>query len=358
MLRLASVLLVMTLLTTSIIGGTFAKYTSSGSVRDTARVAKWGVEIKTSGSLYSDAYAKGAGNLPAAWTSASPSADTITVAAATRNDNIVAPGTKSYSDGLSFSITGKPEVAVEVETKIEAEDIYLKAGTYGVLVPATVSDEHSLKKVMDENTDGVYYLNSADNTYKKVEISTSFVKDTTYYILTNKVTLGVDYYPVKYSLSGETSVNDVKAVEIAEKIAKAIKNDASAPANSSDYQVKYDDISQKFSANTDLSTDGPKFGGEKLTWEWVFEENDNNGRNFADTILGDMIAARGASPAVGYKFVTIEKGSGGGDDTVTALTIGTGDDYTVSKEGTTGSNNVVANLRTMFDISLNVTQVD
>ena len=42
MLRLASALLILTLLTTSVIGGTFAKYVSTGSVSDTARVAKWG----------------------------------------------------------------------------------------------------------------------------------------------------------------------------------------------------------------------------------------------------------------------------------------------------------------------------
>lgn len=52
MLRMASALLILTLLTTSVIGGTFAKYVSEGSVSDTARVAKWGVEIKTSGTLY------------------------------------------------------------------------------------------------------------------------------------------------------------------------------------------------------------------------------------------------------------------------------------------------------------------
>ena len=84
-LRAASALLVLTLLTTSIIGGTFAKYTSRGSVNDTARVAKWGVDITTSGALYSDAYAIATGdNLPATWTSASPDATQITVAAETQ----------------------------------------------------------------------------------------------------------------------------------------------------------------------------------------------------------------------------------------------------------------------------------
>ena len=45
MMRLAAVLLVGVLLTTSVIGGTFAKYTTSDDATDTARVAKWGVTI-------------------------------------------------------------------------------------------------------------------------------------------------------------------------------------------------------------------------------------------------------------------------------------------------------------------------
>lgn len=42
MMRIASVLLVAVLLSTSVISGTFAKYTSSVTSNDSARVAKWG----------------------------------------------------------------------------------------------------------------------------------------------------------------------------------------------------------------------------------------------------------------------------------------------------------------------------
>ena len=47
MMRLASLLLVMVLMTTCVIGGTFAKYTTSVESSDTARVAKWGFEPAT-----------------------------------------------------------------------------------------------------------------------------------------------------------------------------------------------------------------------------------------------------------------------------------------------------------------------
>jgi len=42
MMRLASLLLVLVLMTSSVVGGTFAKYTTSATVTDTARVAYWG----------------------------------------------------------------------------------------------------------------------------------------------------------------------------------------------------------------------------------------------------------------------------------------------------------------------------
>ena len=45
MMRAASALLVAVLLTTSVISGTFAKYTTSDEGSDTARVAKWGVTV-------------------------------------------------------------------------------------------------------------------------------------------------------------------------------------------------------------------------------------------------------------------------------------------------------------------------
>ena len=47
MMRLASILLVCVLLTTSVISGTFAKYTSSATATDSARVAKWSVKVGT-----------------------------------------------------------------------------------------------------------------------------------------------------------------------------------------------------------------------------------------------------------------------------------------------------------------------
>ena len=54
-MRTASGLMIAALLTTSMISGTFAKYTTADAAQDSARAAKWGVNLGISGSLYGDA---------------------------------------------------------------------------------------------------------------------------------------------------------------------------------------------------------------------------------------------------------------------------------------------------------------
>ena len=50
-MRTASGLMIAALLTTSMISGTFAKYTTADAAQDSARAAKWGVNLGISGSL-------------------------------------------------------------------------------------------------------------------------------------------------------------------------------------------------------------------------------------------------------------------------------------------------------------------
>lgn len=102
-LRIAGFLLILVLLSTCLISGTFAKYTTSGSNNDAARVAKWGVEVKLQGSKAFDTkYGK------------DDTTATITnsVSGTSSNiDNLLAPGTKGTL--FSISTTGTPEVAVK-----------------------------------------------------------------------------------------------------------------------------------------------------------------------------------------------------------------------------------------------------
>ena len=98
MMRLASVLLVATLLSTCAISGTFAKYVTSAESTDTARVAKFGVVITANGDT---AFAKNYKDV---------TGDDGTQVVS--DVNVVAPGTKGSL--ASMTLTGTPEVAVKV----------------------------------------------------------------------------------------------------------------------------------------------------------------------------------------------------------------------------------------------------
>jgi len=57
MMRLASALLILTMVTTCAISGTFAKYVTEAKTTDTARVAKWGVKVDVTGeTAFAEAY--------------------------------------------------------------------------------------------------------------------------------------------------------------------------------------------------------------------------------------------------------------------------------------------------------------
>ena len=100
MMRVASALMVATLLTTSVISGTFAKYVTSGNASDTARVAKFGVTVTGTGETFAKEYAKNDNNF------------TIAANTVVSTEDVVAPGTSGSM--AAFTITGTPEVAVRV----------------------------------------------------------------------------------------------------------------------------------------------------------------------------------------------------------------------------------------------------
>ena len=103
MMRVASVLLICVLLTSSVISGTFAKYVTAQTGDDYARVAKFGVEITAIGKMFAKEY------------DTEDPADAAVVGAKSvvSGVNVVAPGTSGELSAIK--ITGTPEVAVEVK---------------------------------------------------------------------------------------------------------------------------------------------------------------------------------------------------------------------------------------------------
>ena len=181
-MKVAALLLALTLMTSCFVGGTFAKYTTTGgAANETARVAKWGVEITAEGGLFSKTYMDvNNGNIAGIANLSVSSSDSMSV---------VAPGTKN-EEGLTFTLTGTPEVKVDVDIEVTATDIVvpkdavtaltedyypvvftLKNGAGEELVKGKLSEvetfleglsdsyeaETNLAKI-GNNTDGIYVL--------------------------------------------------------------------------------------------------------------------------------------------------------------------------------------------------------
>ncbi len=103
--RVAAFLLIAVMITTCTISGTFAKYVTSDTADDTARVAKWGVEVVVTGddafgAKYNDAIV----------------ADGTKVVSANGTDKVLAPGTNGTL--TTIEISGSPEVMVNVACNV------------------------------------------------------------------------------------------------------------------------------------------------------------------------------------------------------------------------------------------------
>ena len=94
-MRAAVLMLALVLITSCFVGGTFAKYVTSGTGGDNARVAKWGVTVTAhkTGDIFAKSY------------------DNTVIAEG--EYKVIAPGTKKDNAAL-VTLRGKPEVSVKV----------------------------------------------------------------------------------------------------------------------------------------------------------------------------------------------------------------------------------------------------
>lgn len=105
-MRVAAGLAVAALLSTCLVSGTYAKYTTGNTSHDTAQVAKWGVKVQSDGGgAFAHEYAKD--------NTAFTVADNTVVAQG--EYDLVAPGTSGTFKAATVS--GKPEVAVRVDNE-------------------------------------------------------------------------------------------------------------------------------------------------------------------------------------------------------------------------------------------------
>ncbi|MBQ5794072.1 MAG: hypothetical protein IIW17_08635 [Clostridia bacterium] len=255
-LKLASALLVLCLASTCAIGTTFAKYTTADRASDTARVAKWGITVAVSGTLFGSSYEdKTGGNDIMLGVSDS-------VEALNGTDTIVAPGTENKT-GFQVSITGTPEVQYDVTAGLNGEtisDIWLAKGTYAVMV---------VEYGVNENTDlsSLYVKDGA--TYKP---ATAYATGTVYYAAHDVVEVTEEkYYPVTWYVKIATGTpTPYTTLEAATTAMTNAFNGMGGNAKAT--------INETYT----------------LTWAWPFEEGADDAakalRNAKDTILGNLAA--------------------------------------------------------------------
>lgn len=216
-LRAAGLLFALVLITSCFVGGTFAKYVTTGGGHESARVAKFGVTMSVANDkAFKQNYT----------TDDTPISATISNSVESSGpENLVAPGTKG-SNFVVLSISGEPEVAVNVKIEASGTDVFLKAGDYPDLTTAAGSDTFHL---------------------------------------------AADYHPITYTLTKNGAATPVVTGKL-------------------DAIIDYlnglnglNGLSKNYPANTNLTSE---IGEYKLSWEWKFE----GGNDKADTLLGAITA--------------------------------------------------------------------
>lgn len=270
-LRAAGILFLATMLTTCMTAGTFAKYTTSDSANDSARVAKFGVTVTADGSLFGEEYADAAnGNKPISFSS---NEHTGTVQVFETGENVVAPGTKNDT-GLGFVISGRPEVDVEINTTVDTDTVktvYLMRGSYAVM--------SKLNNVTEENFDPESVYVQEGDSYKH---PTEYDADAEYYKAVDKLSFNdYNYNPIIYQYQDKTG-NHFQAYDDLKNLCDAINKDN--PGITCDGTYK---------ANTDIET-----CTRTLTWYWLISNPESPYspkdplKDAKDTILGDIAAGR------------------------------------------------------------------
>ena len=162
------------LLSLTLVSSTFAKYTTTDTGTDTARVAKWGVSISAAGDdAFKTEYATDDKNVTEITTSVKSST----------NDKVIAPGTEGTF--AAVTVTGTPEVAVKIEQKatvtlenwvINTDEFYcpivitVKKGndTITIQQDATNNTVAALKEAIEEAINNTIYAEANTDLSTKI----------------------------------------------------------------------------------------------------------------------------------------------------------------------------------------------
>lgn len=295
MMRIASILMVATLITTCAISGTFAKYVTKVSGEDTARVAKWGIvlDVQTTGA-FDDRYVKHDETYEGDY-----SVMAYNATDEAKGDKLVAPGTSSKDLDMTFvaSVKGTPEVATRYTLEGTVTDVVLPAGTYTDYTELVLNEEgtkYGYTNTFDLAADYApvkwnlvisgkgQTINVADALY--AELPADLIAKAEAYGLTPN---GCSFFDAVTILT-KVADNDTY-VQVVEA---ALENIVSGGSN---FVLEADKEAGTFKLGYDFDPNKAMDFKFELSWAWAFEQKDENGEvidlyDKADTLLGNIAA--------------------------------------------------------------------
>lgn len=255
-IRVAGLLLALTLVTSCFVGGTFAKYTTAAKGEDTARVAKFGVTLATSGEVFGEDYAI-TGDAEGADMIAN--SGTYTVSSSEEGKNVVAPGTKGVLNLITIS--GTPEVAIEVTATLNFKGENVTEDTLKMI-----------KLPKNEN----------NTTYTDYTVVTGYENNASTY---GTFTTDTDYYPIKWTLKKDgTAVTNCENVNL-----QAIQDYLTDTISGKYY---FNEVPTGVTGGKLMSVFTSQLGAYTLEWKWDFEGTGENAAliDKMDTYLGNAMA--------------------------------------------------------------------
>lgn len=319
MLRIASILLVVTLLSTCVISGTFAKYVTKAEGEDHARVAKWGVVLDITGdSAFSDVYeAEDETYVNAGGEYSVKANEAYDFDEDGEIDKLVAPGTKM--DGLVATVYGQPEVAARYTLEGSGiKDICLPAGEYTDYTEYVLGEGYTKKFTTTTDYHPVVWdLTIAKNGDTPIALTSMLYDGLSAYpdLLAKAEALGFSRNGCSL-LSGINILKKVAGNQGYENIVDTALSRVVSGGRNFQLDIVGEDgfkMSYDFDPNKEMNF---TFG---LSWQWLFDEEKDNAYlegtvdgetvnvvDMADTFLGNWMAVELGQDIDG--FVAPEKG--------------------------------------------------
>lgn len=285
-MRLSALLLVLVLVTSCFVGGSFAKYVREAAGGDGARAAKWGVTIEPNGNLFSETYA-----------THDATAATLFANSVASTDKVVAPGTSGELSQIVLG--GSPEVAVAVNynSNLELTGWMVPADGTEAATPASghwEADGNGWVKVMNlgagtdvqpaytPTADGVADGANAGQTWEVTATTGNPVDGGALWKYTFVWVVGaapdapaegdlVYYCPIAITV-GDTTFKGTDY------------------ASAADFEYAVQAAINAYSAQYEPGTDLSTVPVPVVSWAWEFDGND-----VKDTALGDQAAAGDAA---------------------------------------------------------------